>query len=224
MNILSKSLAVGSKNVHLFHPEGDDTIFGTASSYSHNDFRLSTVNFQPGDVLVDIGSNIGMLSLIVASLNPGVRVFSFDASPTAIRCLRTGVCANQLTNVQSYGVAIGADDAKTVKFYSNGKDNSCLVEEGLNSSNPVLDCEVPKIKIDEIFDSGLLGIDRVKYLKMDIEGGEFAIFDRLFQHRPDILDRIEYLNLEVHNYREFNPQGLKDRVRQRFGDKAFIID
>lgn len=215
-------IQINGQPFSFYHPPGDDTIHGTLSCLQNNKFHLNEIPFVDGDVVVDIGCNVGLLGLVIARLFPSVNVYGFDASNIAVEAARAGAMANGLINYQAYNVAIGAVNQANIKFFSNGKDKSCLVEDGLNKDNKVPEISINKIKIDEIFDSPLLGIGKVKFLKMDIEGGEFEIFDRLFNHRPDIIDRIEYLHLEVHQYQEFQPAELEGKVKAKWGNKVFF--
>lgn len=216
------TLDIGGKRVPFHAPVGDDTIYGTASCLRNDLFHFRDLSFKPGDVVLDIGCNVGLVSLALAILHPAARVFGFDASPTAIECCRRSAAANGLTNLQTFNVGLGAVDARNVHFYSNGKDHSCLVQEGLEQTNPIDDATVNIVAFETLFDTNLLGIDRVRYLKMDIEGGEFAIFERLFAARPDILERIDYLHLEVHPFKHLDPQGLTDQVKAHFGPRVFF--
>lgn len=220
--IVARRADLGNGPILFCHPEGDDTIYGTLSALSRGLFHLGEIPFVPGDVAIDIGCNVGLVSLALANLPSRPRVFSFDASGLSIGCLRESIDLNGITHIQPIHAAVGAAPGKDVRFYSNGKEHSCLVREGLNSSNPVPDSVVDMVSVDEVFDSPLLGIDRVRYLKMDIEGGEFEIFDHLFEHRSDILDRVEYLHLEVHPYEDRGPARLVERVKARFGSKVFL--
>lgn len=221
-DLVPATIQINSQPFHFFHPPDDDTRFGTLSCLASDKFSLSKVSFGPGDVFVDIGSNIGLVGLVVAKLFPGVRVYAFDASDLAVKAARQSAAANGLTNYLAFQVAVGGESKKGVQFFSDGKNKSCLVGAGLNSSNPVPELRVDQIAIDEIFDSPLLGIDKVRMLKLDAEGAEFALFDRLFGARTDILDRIEYLHLEVHNYLEYKPDELIARVKEQWGARVFF--
>lgn len=209
------------QKLKVFAPEGDETIYGTISVCQHDLFHFRDVSFTPGDVVLDIGCNVGLFSLLVARVHPGVRVLSFDPSPLAIQCLYMATVENHLFNVQPFQVGVGDKSKRGVAFCSNGKDRSCLVAEGLPATGSAQETITNMVSIDELFDSPLLGIDRVKYLKMDIEGGEFPIFEHLFAARPDILARIDYLHLETHGNPEENA-ALRARVKTRFGARAFF--
>jgi FkbM family methyltransferase len=219
---LQKTLQINNDPLHFVHIENDDTIYGTLSCLQNDKFHFRDVQFNEGDIIVDIGCNVGLVGLVLSKISPKIKVYSFDASKLAIDCARMSAGLNGLINFEAYNLAIGAVNQANVTFFSNGKDASCLVEDGLNKSNNVPENTVNKIKIDEIFDSPFLGISKVKYLKMDIEGGEFEIFDRLFTHRPDILDRIEYLHIEIHPYQEFHPIELENKIKAKWGNKVFF--
>lgn len=220
--IVQKTIQVNGQPFHFFHPAGDDTSMGTLSCLSQNKFHLNEIDWRAGDVFLDIGSNVGLVSLVVAKLVPGVRVLAFDASPLAIDCLRRSAVANDLTNIESYKVAVSGEEKKDLRFYSNGKDSSCLVAEGLNSSNKVPENTINQIRIDEIFDSLVFGVEQVKFFKLDAEGAEHSLFKYLFESRPDILARISCLHLEIHDYQEYDPKGLEAKVRAQWGDKVFF--
>lgn len=221
-DLVRETIQINGQPFHFFRPPGDDTIYGTLSCLQNDRFHLSEVTFGTGDVVLDIGSNVGLVGLVVAKMCPQAKVYAFDASDLAVKAARQTAAANGLTNYMAFQLAVGAESKTGVQFYSNGKDKSCLVGEGLNSSNPVPELKVNQIAIDEVFDSQILGIKRVRYLKMDIEGGEHPIFARLFAARLDILDRIDYLHLEVHDYSEFDPAKLIADVKAKWGSRAFF--
>ncbi len=220
--LVRETIQINGQPFHFFRPPNDDTIYGTLSCLQNDKFHLAEVSFGAGDVVLDIGSNIGLVGLVIAKMCPQAKVYAFDASDLAVRAARAGAAANGLINYQAFQVAVGAENKAGVQFYSNGKDKSCLVGEGLNSSNPVPELKVNQISIDEIFDSPLLGIERVRYLKCDVEGAEFAIFGRLFGQRKDILDRVDYLHMELHPYDQFDPKDLEAKIRVQFGSRVFF--
>ncbi len=220
--IVQRTIQVNGAPFHFFHPENDSTTQGTLSCLSAGKFHLADVKWESGDVFLDIGCNVGLVSLVVAKLVPGVRVLAFDASPLAIDCLRHSAVANDLTNIESYKLAVGGAPKKDVQFFSNGPDKSCLVAEGLNTSNIVPENKINQISIDEIFDSLVFGVDKVKMGKWDIEGGEYSVFERLFTDRKDILSRIEFVHLELHDYPQYDLKNLEAKVRAQWGDKVFF--
>lgn len=224
---MSKTLVLEQVKVNLegvdltiVHPQNDSTLWGTLAAIKEGTFKLDKVDFKTGDVFIDLGSNIGVLSCLVAKKHPGVKVYAFDASPIAILCLKMNCNLNSILNVTAFQKAIGANFEKNVKFYSNSKEVSTLVEEKLDTQNRTDFYECDKIKITDIFDSPFLGIDKVKYFKVDIEGTEFECFDYIYDQRKDVLDRIDYINLEIHSYPDKDYVGLGKKIKETFGERA----
>jgi Txe/YoeB family toxin of Txe-Axe toxin-antitoxin module len=79
------------------------------------------------------------------------------------------------------------------------------------------------ISIDELFNNPLLNIDKIKYMKVDIEAKEFELFDYLFEQKPEFLDRIDFLNVEVHPF-SGSPKSekLKTDLKNKFNNRIFF--
>jgi FkbM family methyltransferase len=147
-------LLLNNKEIIFNYPEGDDGIFGMFSCLRENKFHLQEIDFNDGDYFIDIGCNVGILSIIVATLFPKINVISIDASAEVIECLNESIKDNNLSNIKTYNYAVGSKEDK-LKFFSDGK-NSCLVEGDLaysseGNKNTTFAIEVDQIKIDKIF-------------------------------------------------------------------------
>lgn len=194
-------------------------MYGTKEAICKNDFHFDKVGFEPNDIFLDIGCNIGLIACFVARLFPKITVYGFDASPLAIQYARLNAFQNEVLNTNFFHKAIGANNVNDVKFLSDSVNTTTLIEDSLDCENRSDSYVCDKIAIDEIFDSKLLGIKKVKYLKVDIEGGEFELFKHLFENRLDILKRIEFLHLEIHDLHQFASDKLYKSVKKMFADK-----
>lgn len=212
-------ISIEDTNLSIISPYNDDTIYGTIESIRENFFKINEINFKDGDYFIDLGCNIGLLSCYVAKKFPFVRVLSFDASPISIGCLKVNIFKNELSNIQVFHKAIGGKTEKNIKFYSNNKEISTLIEEKLDTEDRKDFYYCDKVDILDLLESPVLGIDKVKYLKIDIEGSEFEVFDSIFKKNPDILNKIEYLNLEIHKRPEEDFDGLKNKLKFIFKEK-----
>jgi FkbM family methyltransferase len=214
---------VNGRLMTIFHPPDDPVCKGTIKSFGDNQFAFEKVGFQPQDVMLDIGCNCGVVSLFAARMFPDIRIIAFDAGEVSCLCLKLAAATNKMTNIEVHHLAVGDANRKGVRFYSNGAHMSNLVCDACHTAEHVhFDSTVDMVAIDEIFDSPILNIDRVKYLKMDIEGAEYDIFDHLFEKRPDILDRIDYLHIERHTVVDRDPVALGASIKKRFGDRVFM--
>lgn len=124
---------------------------------------------RPGDVVVDCGACIGEVSLLFAHLvGPGGQVHLFDPVPLHTRfCLRQGELNPGLAPVLQVNTLAVGDRVHTA---AGGKPDSGHIEPGA-------------IPIDAFSSTTLddycsrQGLQRLDYLKMDIEGSELSALD-----------------------------------------------
>jgi len=120
---------------------------------------------RPGDTVVDVGANIGALTLLAASLvGPAGRVVAFEAHPRIFRYLEANLRMNGASAVQARNVAAG-DQAETIRFSDHRADDQNAVSERGGVAVPC-----------ERLDSALAGVGEVQLLKVDTEGFEKFVF------------------------------------------------
>jgi FkbM family methyltransferase len=227
INVVKSTVNFQDQNLIFFYPENDTTAKGSAYGLAQNEYtkNLTNINFQKNDIIVDLGCNVGIVSMIIAKLYPFVKIYAFDPSPISIKCLQLGCIYNNITNIQSFEFGVGIKNEKNVKFYSTDNDISCLIEEkSMDPSDTKTKYSLLNlISIDEIFNNPLLNINKIKYMKVDIEAKEFELFDYLFEQKPEFLDRIDFLNVEVHPF-SGSPKSekLKTDLKNKFNNRIFF--
>lgn len=218
MEISKTCLFLNGNPLYFFHPLNDSCCNGTIAGLQKNEFDIDKIKFQEGDIFIDIGCNVGLISMVFARIFPFIKVYSFDANPVAVKCLERSIEENGITNITPYNLAIGAENKKDIKFVTFDEQQSCLIqkEHSPDDRDKTYSCDM--VNLAEFFDQN--NIQKVKALKIDIETGEFALFDYLFNHRPDILDRIEYLICEIHPLDDSVPRSkeLKDKLKSKFNN------
>lgn len=120
---------------------------------------------QNGDVVLDCGSNIGLFANI--AIQKGCQVYAFEPMPDAIQYLRE---LNQTLdikiNICPYALA---DRCGTAQFHIQNFDLlGASMLKGHNSIDK--NCNVDVITVDQFVENEKL--DRVDYIKADIEGSE----------------------------------------------------
>jgi FkbM family methyltransferase len=178
--------------------------------------RLWGERARNAKVVLDIGANTGVYSLIAASANQQATIFAFEPLPDALARLDVNVAANGFSNIKSYGYAI-ANASGNVALELTGKSYRLINTGGRirsEKSEPgkgVARIRVKTIKIDD-FSDAFHANGRV-LIKIDVEGGEEAVLlgatGFVRDHRPDIL--MEVLD---HDHRErrftfLRPYGYK---------------
>jgi FkbM family methyltransferase len=146
-------------------------------------------------VVLDAGAYDGEWSEGI-SQRYGSKIYAFEPDPTSLR--RLGERVGDLENVVvlNYGLA-GSDQVVTLAL--DGPGSSVSNRPGFFGS-----AEVQLRDIVTVLDE--LGIQHVDLLKINIEGGEFDVFDRLIE--TDWLRRIRLISVQFH---EWHPKAYRRR-------------
>jgi FkbM family methyltransferase len=150
---------------------------------------------KKGDVVIDIGANIGYYTLIFANLvGKEGKVFAFEPSPDNFALLQKNIEINGYQNAKLEQMAVSNKSGKT-KLYltSNPADNR--IYDLYDNSNSV---EVVTIRMDDYF-SNYNG--KIDFIKMDIQGAEWAAI----QGMPLLLEK----NKNIKILTEFCPPLIK---------------
>jgi FkbM family methyltransferase len=127
------------------------------------DENFFEIYLKRGDTVIDVGANIGVLTLKAAAIvGDGGKVFSIEAHPTTFRYLRGNVCLNHFGNIEVFNVAVG--NKRGVVEISDRKTSDVenrIVPEGGT-----------KIKVETLDTLLNHRIKTVDLLKIDVEGYE----------------------------------------------------
>lgn len=139
---------------------------------------------RPGDVVLDVGANIGSYALTAASIaGDAGRVIAFEPDPAVAERIRQNAALNGMTNVTVVASAVGAVSG-TLQLHLGDWDSEgssvYLREAGTPGS-----VAVPITSLDEYLRDA--GIDRVAVVKIDAEGAELDILNGA----PHLLSRVD---------------------------------
>lgn len=156
-----------------------------AHDYETEDFAI-----RPSDVIVDIGGQIGLFTLMAARRARQGRVFTFEPNPDNYRLLQDNLALNGFDHATAIPRAV-AGTAGTRTFYlspTNTGGHSLLPDAAAQGSLTVETVTLEGFMADR-------RLDRVDGLKMDCEGAEQEILASL---SPDGLRRIGRMAIETH--------------------------
>jgi len=185
----------------------------------------------PGDIVFDVGANIGLSTLFFDTECPGLRIFSFEPSPVPFRALVANVEAHgidttcrqvalgatpghtsftyypQLTAMSGLRADPAADSAVTRTHLRNcgfaDEDAWAPIPEPHGSVT--LPCEVTRLS-DEV---RAAGVPRIDLLKIDVEESELDVLDGIDERTwPTIWQ----MAIEVHD-EHGAPAAIVDRLR-----------
>lgn len=130
---------------------------------------LVTRLLRPGDTCIDAGCHVGYYTCLFAKLvGKEGHVFAFDANPQACERTRVNLQLNGVCGAEIVQAAL-ADSEGTAQFYVSVDDQT-----GLSSLGAIPffkhTISVPKMTLMEFLKQR--GIERVRLLKLDVEGAE----------------------------------------------------
>lgn len=137
-------------------------------AYEPETVRLIIERLPVNGVFIDIGANIGSISIPVAIKRPDVQVFSIEASNYVFDYLRRNVELNGLKNISIFNKAISNKDDELVDFSIHPEQ---FGKGFLNGFSDALINKVHTIKLDSLVAEN--SIKSVDLIKIDIEGYEY---------------------------------------------------
>lgn len=161
-------------------------------SWVENVYHIDEGQFYDTGVMVDIGANIGAVSLFVDSMNhgrdaekPPIKVFAVEPEPHNLEFLKKNIADNPVKNITVINKAVWHESGK-MKI-SNRGGNASLFEHPKNGGYT----EIETITIEQLFREN--NIKEADVMKVDIEGAEY---DLLINTPDHILKRVKFLTLE----------------------------
>ncbi|HUR53329.1 MAG TPA: FkbM family methyltransferase [Gemmataceae bacterium] len=148
---------------------------------------------RPGDVVLDVGANIGQYTVLAAKkVGPRGRVFAVEPGEETRRILDMNISTNGLSNVSIFSVA--AWDADTELFLDVGEADNCgSAGVRVGPAERTTAATVPARRLGPLLRAA--GCDRIDILKIDIEGAELPALRGLDDFFRDSPPRAVYCEL-----------------------------
>ncbi len=205
----------------------DISEFLQAHLYLYGSYELPSVRFirrvvKPGDVVVDVGAQIGYITLAMATLAPGkVTVHAFEPEPLNIQRLRHNIALNPGVDVRVVEKAV-SDSNGAIRLYLS-KDHNAGTHSTISGGTNVSDdyVEIPAVTLDTYVRDQ--NITALRLVKIDVEGGEYEVIkgahETLASLRPIVLME---LSDALQESRGFSTVEFKKLMKQ-FGYSAYTI-
>lgn len=168
----TKSFVVGGRPVEIAGISEADPYFNGISREFEEKFQAFCRSFLDQDsVAMDIGANIGATSIILSHYLPQGSIFALEPGKMIFQLLKGNLERNAIPNVAAYNYAI-ADKTKTLRFIERSAyghiDANGLVDEQDEHA-------VTAYALDDLVTE--LGLDRLDFIKVDVEGFEPQFFE-----------------------------------------------
>lgn len=134
---------------------------------------------EPRNIL-DLGANFGEISLYFSRRFPAARIVAVEPSSENLKILRSNlsVQAFPTDNIAVVQAAVSDRDGTIAIGTGRGSENSVVIEhQRRDAAGRALSEEVPALTLVSLFEQQAL--DRVDFMKVDVEGAEPLMLDSL---------------------------------------------
>ena len=159
----------------------------------NNDF----VCVEKGDVVVDIGFNCGLFAIDTLKYEPNV-VYGYEPNKKLVDDFNRWDIQNVIVNNSAV-----SNESGTALFYENKFAGKSSMYSDVNSDTTLRTYDVSVLEFNELFQN--ITID---YLKIDCEGGEYAIFESMSNEY--LSNNIRKIALEFHH--NINDEKVKSLI------------
>ena len=180
--------------------EGSNVLAIVPKEILDDDYKLRQIEFRPGDVVVDIGANIGIVALYLAKKHPGIRIIAIEPVPTTFRHLQENLGLNGVSNVTALNCAVTRDGRDLTMIVNPGHSGGSTGHLRNLKQPGHYNLTVRSRTLDGIFDEYVP--DRCRLLKIDCEGAEYEILSA-----ARCLRRVDHLGIEIHHNDFLSSQG-----------------
>ncbi len=134
------------------------------------DLMQHFISSKSKGLVLDIGANIGALSIPLALNNQQITFLCFDPHPVIFKRLSGNIALNNLANVQPYRLALSSR-TQQVEFYAQTENKNM----GLSSLTPIEGLSTEKILVDSFSGDEFLNTNHpgeIVLIKIDVQGNE----------------------------------------------------
>lgn len=189
---------------------------------------------KKGDVVLDLGANIGYFTLLTANLvGDEGRVYSFEPEPINFSYLTQNIELNNYNNVKAMQRAVSNKSGEKIKLYI------CSYESGhhtINQSKGIKDygdrehlgiepdfIEIEGVAIDDVYQKVIKS--PVDFIKMDVEGAEMIALsgmERTIKESKNLKMVIEFFPLLIKDMGS-SPEKFAKKLLQDYGFSVYVI-
>lgn len=153
-------------------------------------YKLDDIDFVPGDVVIDIGAHVGVVSCYLAKKHPYIKVYAYEPNPDNYARLMRNLEKNHIYNVTAFNLAVAGTGnvfLLTPNTFNSGASSGYVG----SPKDGIIRAEC--VSLDSILNTNR--ITHCKLLKLDCEGAEYDIIKAA---SPYTLRKIDNLRGEFH--------------------------
>lgn len=121
-----------------------------------------------GDIVFDVGANTGKWAKIVQSSEPNTEIFCYEPHPESVEKFRDSISSSSRGKIHLFEKAVGSENGKGVLFVNPRSSEMSSLHGSVGERHKEI--KVEKTTLDHELER--LGISKVNFLKIDVEGWE----------------------------------------------------
>ncbi len=159
---------------YTFNYLPDDKYVGqriALEKYEPYETELILKQVNKGDIIIDIGANIGYYTVLFADkVGKTGKVIAIEPDPINFEILQKNIKENKLRNVVAVQAAVGSENKKMILY----KSEENLGDHKLWKNGAAINKEVFCRKLDDLLKD--LGYEKIDLIKVDTQGWEPEVF------------------------------------------------
>ncbi|MFZ3047945.1 MAG: FkbM family methyltransferase, partial [Desulfatirhabdiaceae bacterium] len=150
----------------------------------------------PDEIILDIGANIGLTSILFSSF--ALKVYAFEPSPTTFRILKENLLRANADNVQAINIGCGEREEQLSITFSTNNRSGGFVSDKIQIKEGHITEQIQINSLDHLF--GGDG-ERITFIKIDVEGFETEVIKGaralLEKFKPVIIMELNHFCLNI---------------------------
>ena len=210
----------GTVRMKLDHNHYYQWMMACTDYYGFGIKKLLNDFLRPGDVFVDVGANIGYLSLIASSIvSKDGMVVAFEPDPRASICFRNNIALNGIDNIILIEKVCSNEEGKAKLSLASHLGWSTATRNTA-SLDIIGQIEANQCTLDDVFTGDLLNENTIRLIKIDAEGYEPYILEGA----NAIIERNETaFIIEINHERLMGDNHSLRDILKLFGDKNYFV-
>ncbi len=185
---------------------------------------------KKGDIVVDLGANIGYFTLLAARLvGEKGKVYAFEPEPVNFKFLKKNIELNNYSQAEAYQMAVAEKSGKTRLYICNYDSGHHTINQfnGIKDYSRGREVEKKWIEVETTsLDKFLEGREkRVDLIKMDIEGAEplaLSGMDKTLRENKNLKMIIEFFPLLIRKM-GCSPEEFIRKLMEVYKFSIFVI-
>lgn len=215
--IIVKTLYGFKMQIDPVNDKGVERSIFYTGTYEAGVLRIFDKILKPGDKVLDVGANIGLMTLFAANrIGSNGEVHSFEPEPDTFTILSKNVLLNKKRNIRLNNVALGAEEKEGIIYpnFDVNRGASSIVKKDTTVGKPI-----KIVTLDQYLQQK--NLSKISLIKIDIEGYELEMlkggenllksedapiicieYSQDVEHVKEVGDVYDYLK-NINNYRFF---------------------